>query len=534
MSTLLLTDGALDLRRRRNFTLLTVLTVGALLFVLPLVFPLGIARDYPNHLARVFIQYHLDGDALLAENYAIAWRLIPDLAMDLFAAPFAGWLSPYWLGALFNGLTLLLLYSAGIALHWRQRGELSLWPLLLVALLFNEALRWGFMNFLFGVGLALWILFFWLASEAWPWHRRLLVFAAAQLALFFAHLLGFMLCGYLILGLELLRAWRDRDRSLRDRLQVFVRHMAQFAVPLLLFAYVVFIQDGVGDSRTAYGAIGAKAMAFLSPTSALAAPGGPLVLLALLLLLYGLQRRGHMALDKDLKVLLWAMLALVVAMPNMVLGIWGLDFRFPFVALLLFVAAVHPSAEIAASRLFRGFLHALVAVSLLTGGLQLARNDGEQQAIRQALAEAEPGGALLVAGDYDPACPGCFPDWIDFMHSGSLAAIESAMFVPLLFTATSPVEASPRRRALDVPHGWPVTRQALEEGRDRPLSDPRHPHDPAHAYWHDWPHSFDYLLWLRREGSDLDGLRGLERLADGRVFVLYRVIAPPPKGGSAR
>ncbi|WP_422366652.1 hypothetical protein [Pelagibius sp.] len=519
---------------RRYAGLLTVLTMGVVVFALPLVFPLGIARDYPNHLARVFIQYSLGDDALLAENYALEWRLIPDLAMDLFAAPFMGWLSPYVVGALFNSLTLLLLFSAAVALQRRRAAAINLWALLPLALLFNEALRWGFMNFLFAVGLALWAVYFWLMSETWSWRRRLAVFACAQSVLFFAHLLGFLLCGYLILCLELLRVWRRRDLGLRENLLTFIRHMMQFALPLVFFAYVLFGQAGVGDSQTFYGPLRAKALAFLSPTSAQVVPAGPLVLLVILVLLYGLLRRGEARLDSDLKPLLWAMAGLVIAMPNMVLGIWGLDFRFPFVGLLLLVAAVQPAASVLASRLVQVLLLSVVGTSLLAGGLQMARNDAVQQEVRQALMKATPGGALLVAGDYDPACPGCSPAWIDFVHSGSLAAIERGMFVPLLFTATSLVEAAPARAALDVPQGWPVPRQALEQGRDRVLADPAGRHDPAHAYWNDWPRHFDYLLWLRSGTATLDELGGLERVATSEVFILYRIIAPLPRGGSGR
>ena len=513
---------------------LALVCVGALVFLLPIVFPLGIARDYPNHLARIFIQYRLDQDPLLAANYVLEWRVIPDLAMDLFALPLAGWMSPYLVGGLFNGLTLLLIFTAGIALHRRQAAKLSLWALLPSVLLFNASLSWGFMNFLFGVGLALWMVYFWLESEARPKGRRLLLFAVAQLVLFFAHLLGFLLCGYLILVIELCRAWQEHDRRLGERIWRFMIHMAQFALPLLLLVYVVFFQSGVGDSRTTYGTLGAKVIAFLSPTSAMAYPVGLLTLLAILMVVYVLLRERMATLDDRLKPLLWAMLILVVAMPRMMLGIWGLDFRFPFVALLLLLVAVHPTTRIAMSRLFQMLLLGLITVGFLAGGLRLAHNNAEQQEIRQALMQATPGGALLVAGHYDPGCPSCSPVWLDSVHTGSLAAIERSMFVPLLFTATSLVEAAPGRLAQDVPRGSPVTRQALEEGRDRPLTVPRFRHDPAQPYWHQWPRHFDYLLWMRRGEEDLDDFEELERLTAGRSFVFYRIAEPVANGGSSR
>src|SRR5512138_1779442 len=120
---------------------------------LPFVFPLGIARDYPNHLARVFIEHRLGSDPLLARNYALEWFVVPDLAMDLLALPLAGWLSPYVVGSLFNAATFLLLFTAALALARRGSGEAcGIWPLLAATVLFNEAFRWGFMNFLFACG----------------------------------------------------------------------------------------------------------------------------------------------------------------------------------------------------------------------------------------------------------------------------------------------------------------------------------------------------------------------------------------------
>jgi hypothetical protein len=105
------------------------------------------------------------------------------------------------------------------------------------------------------------------------------------------------------------------------------------------------------------------------------------------------------------------------------------------------------------------------------------------------------------------------------------------MFVPLLFTATSLVAAAPDRHDLDVPHGVPVSRQALIEGRGRPLPQRGRTHDPRHPYWHSWDENFDYLLWMREGDRTLDDIPGLERLATGEIFVFYRILKPS-QGGS--
>src|SRR3546814_2904384 len=111
-----------------------------------------------------------------------------------------------------------------------------------------------------------------------------------------------MLCGYLILVLEAVRFWQTRERPLRSRIGRFVLSMLQFAVPLALFGYLLLGQSGVGDDRTVYGAIGAKALALLSPTSALIYPVSLVVLLSTLLLLFAVFRPGFAEIDRRLQI----------------------------------------------------------------------------------------------------------------------------------------------------------------------------------------------------------------------------------------
>lgn len=502
------------------------IAVGLVLLLLPMVFPLGIGGDYPNHLALVYIQTHLDSEPALAGNYVLDRFLVPHLAMDLLAVPLAAVLSPYAIGALFNGLVLVLLFSAAIALYRQGGGKDFIWPLLATAVLFNESLHWGFMNFLFACGMALWILYFWLASEEWPPARRLVLFSLAQIALFLAHLLGFLLAGYLILVLEAVRFWRAKDRRFRLRCGAFAFAMLQFAVPLAMLGYVLFNQGGVGNDQTLYGTAAAKLRAFFSPTSALPFPFSFLALSGIVLLLYAVLRYRLADLDRKLLPLLPALAVLCIVMPNMVLGIWGMDLRYAFVALLLAIVAVRLRPAVRGGHWVRLAAMAVAALALASGAFQFSENDRRQQEVRRALALAEPGGALLVAGDYDPDCPKCLPAWADLLHAGSLAAIERQMFVPLLLTGTSPVAAASARHDLDVPDGGPVSRQQLLSGRQAQLPKRGPAHDPRHPYWYSWDRNFDYLLWMRTGDQSLDDVAGLERIASGEVFDLYWILKP--------
>jgi len=45
--------------------------------------------DYPTHLARMWVLVHGHEITDLARNYAVHWKLIPNLAMDLVAPTLA-------------------------------------------------------------------------------------------------------------------------------------------------------------------------------------------------------------------------------------------------------------------------------------------------------------------------------------------------------------------------------------------------------------------------------------------------------------
>lgn len=498
--------------------------IGAALFALPFLFPLGIGRDYPNHLARVFIEYRLHLDAGLANNYALDWFVVPDLAMDIFAAPMASWLSPYIVGSLFNSLTLVLLFTGAVVLNRRWVGAPGgAWPLLGAAVLFNESLHWGFMNFLFACGLCLWTFYFWLESEHWPRWRRLVLFSLAQLALFFAHVLGFLLCGYMILVLELVRFWRDKQLSFARRSGELVFNMLQFAIPLLLFGYVLFAQEGVGTDVTGLGNLASRAVALFSLVATLDHNISPIVLVCTVLLVYIVLRQRLAEIDRHLLPVAIALGVLVVAMPVAVLGIWGLHFRYPFFAFLFLVAAIRPKSRSTGMRLAEAGCAFLALFVIAAASAEFSKTDRRHQELREAFALAEPGSALLPVAQHDPLCDDCLPQPIDEIHAAALGVIERQMFLPILFTATSPVAASQSRHDLDAPGGLPISVSQLLEGRGLPLPKRGPHHDRSHPYWYSWDEHFDYVLWLRQDSTDLDRIAGLQRLASGEVFVLYRI-----------
>src|SRR5882724_6329204 len=74
--------------------------------------------DYPNHLARMHILAAYDGSAPLRQFYAIAWRPVPNLAMDAVIPSLARVMSLEWAGKLFF-LAIFLLIAGGTS--WLHR-----------------------------------------------------------------------------------------------------------------------------------------------------------------------------------------------------------------------------------------------------------------------------------------------------------------------------------------------------------------------------------------------------------------------------
>jgi len=70
-------------------------------------------------------------------------------------------------------------------------------------------LLWGFLNYLFGIGVALVGAAAWLALEGRRWWLRVLASTFAALACFFSHIAAFGCYALVILGVEIVPAWGE-------------------------------------------------------------------------------------------------------------------------------------------------------------------------------------------------------------------------------------------------------------------------------------------------------------------------------------
>ncbi len=146
--------------------------------------------DYPNHVARLYVLLHLDGSALLRSFYMETPGLAPNLALDFLGMPLSRLLGPELGVKIFISASTLLLATGTMVLGIALTGRLTF--LGLGGLLFaqNAFAHLGLLNFVFGVGFALWLLAAWIFMRA----RRsigtatMAAFSAGATLLYLTHL----------------------------------------------------------------------------------------------------------------------------------------------------------------------------------------------------------------------------------------------------------------------------------------------------------------------------------------------------------
>jgi hypothetical protein len=291
--------------------------------------------DYPNHLARMHL-LAVGGDAF----YAVRWAALPNLAEDLIVPPLARLVPLDVAAKLF--LVMIFASTAG-GVIWLNRVASSgwrLWPLLAFLFLYNRIFLWGFLNYLFGVGLALCGAASWLALEGKRLWLRIPSSSVAALACYFSHIAAFGFYALVILGIEVEPAAAElRARRWPALGRRFLVAGAQFVVPVaLLFGG----SRQAGPAAINYGAIWRKADLLFSVVDNydrmfdIACFG---LFLGLVGVLAWARRLG---LSRRLAWAAGIVFVTYLLLPSQIYGGSGTDHRLPTALFLLFIAASAP------------------------------------------------------------------------------------------------------------------------------------------------------------------------------------------------
>jgi hypothetical protein len=291
--------------------------------------------DYPNHLARMHLLLE-GGDAF----YAVRWAALPNLAGDLIVPPLAR-LMPLDIAAkLFLVMIFALLSGGAIWLNRAATGSWRLWPLLAFLFLYNRTFLWGFLNYLFGVGIALCGAASWLALEKKRYWLRILSSSLVALACYFSHIAAFGFYALVILGIEAEPAATELRARLWPALsrRIFIA-AAQFAAPMVLL---------FGGSRQAepgtisYGAIWRKADLLFSVVDNYDRMFDITCFGLFLGLLGVLAWAKRLGLARRLAWATGIVFVVYLLLPSQIYGGSGTDHRLPTALFLLLVAASAP------------------------------------------------------------------------------------------------------------------------------------------------------------------------------------------------
>jgi hypothetical protein len=403
--------------------------------ILPLV-------DYPNHLARMALLARLPDDATLARFYALAWRPIPDLAMDAIVPALLAVVPLALAGRLFVLLVFLGLAGGTAVLHRVVWGRWSAWPLLAFLVVYNRLLLWGMLNDLFGLGLALLALAGMVALSHRGVAARLVAGTVFAFAVFFAHLAAFGVYAVLWLGHEAGALLRRRQgwRAAAARLGVA---LAPLLAPLALMALT-----GAGAAGAVhFGRPWRKLDLLFSVFDLYHRPFDVACFVLVVAALGWLYARRMLVFAPALR---WPAALLCLAylvMPTDLMGATGADRRLPLALALVLCAATSWAGP--GPRRERSVLAAAAALFVLRLGTVAASwqaSDREYGVLLAGLDRIAPGSLVAVA--FPPAALNVTAT--PLAHFPVLAAARRDAFVPTLFArpGQQPVVLQPAYRAL--------------------------------------------------------------------------------------
>ena len=382
--------------------------------------------DYPNHLARF---------AILAaggnEFYEVRWAPLPNLGGDLIVPLLARAMPLEIAGKLFLVVIFALILGGAVWLNRIVGGTWRFWPLLAAAFLYNLQLRWGFLNYLFGLGIAFCGAALWLALENVRSWLRVAASILVALLCYFSHISAFGVYALMVSGIEVqpgFAEWRA------GRLRAVVRRTAILAAQFVPPAVIALALWHPAEQRhIVYEGWSRK----LEWMFGIFYNYDPLLdfgcFFLLLALLGGLAvfRRLNVA-PRLMPALLLVLLAYLL-LPTEMFGAWATDQR---VILAFFLLLVAGAAPLFPSRRVAIAIGSLVALVLLVrlGVIEVVwlKTDPIYRADLTGLDMLPRGAKLGVA--YPESALGTEP--IPEVHVPTLAAARRGAFVPTLFAFT--------------------------------------------------------------------------------------------------
>jgi len=399
--------SAFDIPRAGSKVAIVVLLCLLPVFVSP-VLPL---IDFYAHTLRYDILADGGRNPSYAENYRIAWKLVPNLGFDVIGTGLFAVL-PATIAA---RILLLIVVAAPVlgvmSLSWSLHGRIAPLNAALAGIVaHNFVFGWGFANFLLGFSFALAGLGFWIANAGAP-RRQLFFTTAFALLIFFTHGFVFAIWGLMLFSVEAMASVSGGRLHLGELFRRGARLLVVGVLPILLFQATSTVEgsDGVTDAISnlaSYSNDGSFLSRILQEIwlrldagLRAAESNWPLADRLFGLILWGLigfgLLSGRLRIDRRLWLVVPLLAVLAVIVPPAMFGVGHLPERLPVCFLAVIAAGVSVSQDRSGARMVPRAIMVLLPVHLLMVTLGWAQ---ERQGYSRflALAETLPEGGLAT------------------------------------------------------------------------------------------------------------------------------------------
>ncbi len=461
--------------------------------------------DYPNHLARMHILHSHAASPALQDNYLVQWGVVPYLGMDAVILPLLSVTDIYTAGQVFVVLAFALTAAGVVGLQWVSSRSIGATSFLVYPLLYSTNLGWGFVPFVFGVGLGLCLLCGVLALQDRSYPVRLGFASLAFTAMYLCHLLTLGIFALLVACVVTAKTqWFSRDFFARG-LEV----TPAFLPSVALWTLVPPFPGGANVTEGWFSVVKLIPMAVNGNYT--------WALLAMLPIAVGLYvgvREGALGIRPGLgrALLVVGLLALVVPERLFNVGLVGL--RLPYVWLLLLAAAVDVREGVLRQEVRVGFYALSVALFgarhvQIAGAL--ADCDAKLVEFREATRQIPVGATRMSVYSLDDADVCGNVHWVE--HVNALAVIERDAFVPNLFMKINAIRPTPAR---DDPGYHVVLPTRIED-----FFPGQGDYEDTPKKMREWRENFDYIADFHRDPAVV--IPDVSPVEEGSWFRILRV-----------
>ncbi len=507
--------------------------------------------DYPNHLARMTIIVAHGNNPALAAMYAVHWAFYPNLAMDLIVPALARLMPVPAAGGVFAAATVLLFVSATVALHRAVFRSRSLWPYASALTAYNFVLTNGLLNYLFGIGAALWAASIWIRiAERRLWLRAGFAMLAGVFCLachIFAFAFLVVLCG----SIELERWWRaGRPPPWRGIALLAAAAIPPFVAYRLLGPSNTYSSPGQMrlflTQMTQTGLLTQPKMRLLWLLGLTSSPGLPVDPLSPALLAaipaVALLRRS-LAFAPAPLIAAAAMLIGFLVLPSTAIDNGMMYQRLALPLALLCIAGVQPRLPFRFGGVAAAAVLAMLVVHSAGAAIVWGGQDARLRDIRSVLSVVSPCSRVLATRDGDdawkvdadePAVARIFYNGVAYNNLPALPIIERGAYWPMVFAEAGkqPLDVRPPFSGLQQDDGYlPLTKQLGMAPRDNARI---RGSNGWPSQLTDWRHRYDYVLILNHHQPEMGLPDGLTLVAQRGFAALYRVTSGPHDAGCGR